>query len=101
MVGTLTPSFILATKSLGFPCPAPAFVEVTGTDFGFAAENSESRKRYAAANTTPNARMMTSEDEATAMVPKTQKYQPEGKRRENGTDEGNGGWRKDNGERTE
>ena len=41
----LTPSFIFATKSRGFPPPAFAFEEVTGTDLGLDPAKSWSRKR--------------------------------------------------------
>ena len=62
----LTPSFIFAMKSRGFPPPAFAFDEETGTDLGLDAAKSWSRKRYRAARTTPRVRTMTSDEEAMA-----------------------------------
>ena len=62
----LTPSFIFAIKSRGFPPPAFAFDEETGTDLGLDAAKSWSRKRYRAARTTPRVRTMTSDEEAMA-----------------------------------
>lgn len=59
-------------KSLGFPCPVPDFVVGAGTDFGFVAAKIWSRKRYAAASTTPRARIRTSEDEAIAIANDTE-----------------------------
>jgi len=67
-LGWLTPSLIFAMKSRGFPWPLTSFDGAGGTGFAGAERKIWSRKRYAAARTTPSARMETSWADATGMM---------------------------------